>query len=112
MNMFLVVACALFFASCLVLGTPRVAIATRKLKERKLYDSVQIGDKFISKVIDSNPFNKQWGDVFVVTDKKMSEDGFVYIKFKFKDGSVSTDSLSYLIEVLHYVPYTGQDKEQ
>lgn len=112
MNVFLVVASALFLASCLVLGAPKVVIAIRKSKERKLYNSVQIGDKFISKVIDSSPFNKQWGDIFIVADKKMSEDGFVYIKFKLKNGEVGTGSLSYLIEVLHYVPYTGQDKEQ
>lgn len=85
--------------------------ALEKKKNKKMYDSIQVGDKYIKRCTDQNPFKKQWGGVIIITDKAMNENGILYVKYL--DGYLErTGKLLYLIEDLDYVPYNNQDKKQ
>ena len=84
----------------------------RKKKQKVLFESVSIGDKYIRNRHEANPFRAQWGETVTIIDKRMSKDGIVYVKYKGTNECFSHDeALSYMIEVLHYEPYTGQDKQ-
>ena len=79
---------------------------------KKLYDSVQIGDKYIENLRPSNPFEQKWGNIITITDKRMNEDGIPYVKYLVRERFESSESLIFLIEYLHYEPYNNQDKKQ
>ena len=98
-------------AITLVCGIPALIEWRKRMKWKKMYDSIQIGDKYIENLHETNPFEKQWGRVITITDKTMNEHGAPYVKYL--DGYVErSDNLSYLMEDLHYVPYNNQDKKQ
>lgn len=79
---------------------------------KKLYDSVQIGDKYIENLRPSNPYGQKWGDIITIIDKRMNEDGIPYVKYLERELFERSESLIYLIEYLHYEPYNNQDKKQ
>ena len=79
---------------------------------KKLYDSVQIGDKYIENLRPSNPYGQKWGDIITIIDKRMNEDGIPYVKYLERERFERSESLIYLIEYLHYEPYNNQDKKQ
>lgn len=79
---------------------------------KKLYDSVQIGDKYIENLRPSNPYGQKWGDIITIIDKRMNEDGIPYVKYLARGQFERSESLIYLIEYLHYEPYNNQDKKQ
>lgn len=78
---------------------------------KKLYDSVQIGDKYIENLRPSNPYKQKWGDIITIIDKRMNEDGIPYVKYIERGRFERSESLRYLIEYLHYEPYNNQDKK-
>lgn len=79
---------------------------------KKLYDSAQIGDKYIKNLRPSNPYGQKWGDIITIIDKRMNEDGIPYVKYLASGRFERSESLIYLIEYLHYEPYNNQDKKQ
>ena len=79
---------------------------------KKLYDSVQIRDKYIENLRPSNPYGQKWGDIITIIDKRMNEDGIPYVKYLERERFERSESLIYLIEYLHYEPYNNQDKKQ
>lgn len=79
---------------------------------KKLYDSVQIGDKYIENLRPANPYGQKWGDIITIIDKRMNEDGISYVKYLASGRFERSESLIYLIEYLHYEPYNNQDKKQ
>ena len=80
-------------------GTALVEWQRRK-KWKKMYDSVQIGDKYIRKLREPNPFEKQWGRVITITDKAMNKQGVPYVKYL--DGYTEhSEDFSDMIEILH-----------
>ena len=79
---------------------------------KKLYDSVQIGDKYIENLRPSNPYGQKWGDIITIIDKRMNEDGIPYVKYLERERFERSESLIYLIEYLHYEPYNNQDKKK
>lgn len=98
-------------AAMLICGIPVLVERWKRRKWKKIYNSVQIGDKYIKNLREKNPFEKQWGSVITITDKAMNEHGVPYVKYL--DGLIKcSDSLSHLIEDRHYVPYNNQDKKQ
>ena len=101
----------LFFV-VMLFGIPGLFEWRRKKKQKVLFESVSIGDKYIRNWHEANPFRAQWGDTITIVDKRMSKDGTVYVKYKGTNECFSHDeALSYMIEVLHYEPYTDQDKQ-
>ena len=114
-NMLVVIDCMvpiiLFFA-VMLFGIPRLFEWRRKKKQKVLFESVSIGDKYIRNMHEANPFRAQWSETITIIDKRMSKDGIVYVKYKGANEYLSHDeTLSYMIEALHYEPYTGQDKQ-
>ena len=92
-------------------GIPTLIERLRGRKWKRMYDSVQIGDRYIQKLREPNPFEKQWGSVITITDKAMNEHGVPYVKYL--DGYVEhSEDLSFLMKTLHYEPYNNQDKKQ
>ena len=79
---------------------------------KKLYDSAQIGDKYIKNLRPSNPYGQKWGDIITIIDKRMNEDGIPYVKYLERERFERSESLIYLIEYLHYEPYNNQDKKK
>ena len=78
---------------------------------KKLYDSVKVGDKYIRKLREPNPFEKQWGSVITITDKAMNKQGVPYVKYL--DGYTEhSEDFSDMIEAYNYEPYNNQDKKQ
>ena len=97
----------------LILGIPTVIEYYRKRKNRKWFNSVQIGDKYIREAREVNPFLAQWGSLITIVDKKMGKDGLMYVKYTYEGSSYENiNNFQSLIEDCHYIPYTGQDKEQ
>lgn len=78
---------------------------------KKLYDSVQIGDKYIENLRPSNPYRQKWGNIITIIDKRMNEDGIPYVKYLERGRFERSESLIYLTEYLHYEPYNNQDKK-
>lgn len=100
-----VIACVLVFV------VPVLIEWQKRKKWKKMYDSVQIGDKYIRKLREPNPFEKQWGRVITITDKAMNKQGVPYVKYL--DGYAEhSEDFSDMIEILHYEPYNNQDKKQ
>lgn len=86
--------------------------AHKRKRCKKLYDSVQIGDKYIENLRPSNPYGQKWGDIITIIDKRMNEDGIPYVKYLERERFERSESLIYLIEYLHYEPYNNQDKKK
>lgn len=78
----------------------------------KIYESIQIGDEYIRNKYEANPFYPSFEDKVKITDKRLNKDGIPYVKF---DGEhmpfCVSASLYEFLEIKHYEPYTGQDKE-
>ena len=97
----------------LILGIPTVIEYYRKRKNRKWFNSVQIGDVYIEDNREYNPFLNRWGSKITITDKKIGDNGLMYVKYINERTSYKEiSSFEFLIETRHFVPYTGQDKEQ
>ena len=96
----------------IVFGIPLIIEREKIIRVKKLYDSVQIGDKYIQKFNRPNPFERQWGGVITILDKKISKGGVPYVKYLDSLGLECSSNLMYLIEDLHYEPYNNQDKKQ
>ena len=96
----------------LVFVVPSLIEWQKRKKGKKMYDSVQIGDKYIENLRPSNPFGQKWGDIITIIDKRMNEDGVPYVKYLESERFERSESLIYLIEYLHYEPYNNQDKKQ
>lgn len=84
---------------------------------KKLYDSVQIGDKYIENLRPSNPFGQKWGDIVTITDKAVNSEGEMYVRYKLEsdnDMPLLNDSckIDDFIDFYHYEPYNNQDKKQ
>lgn len=106
----MLVAAAIVFV--IVFGIPLIIEREKIIRGKKLYDSVQIGDKYIQKFNRSNPFERQWGGVITILDKKMNGEGIPYVKYVDYLGLECSANLMYLIENSDYVPYNNQDKKQ
>lgn len=109
-----VVSLACLFIALLItfVVVPALIEWRKRIKWKKLYDSVQIGDKYIQNRSNSNPFERQWGEVITITDKKMNADGIPYVKYLGDMGFECSKSLISLIEYWDYEPYNNQDKQQ
>lgn len=98
-------------AAMLICGIPMLVEWWKRWKWKKMYNSVQIGDKYIRNLREKNPFEEQWGSVITITGKAMNEYGEPYVKYL--DGYIEcSDSLPHLMKFMHYVPYNNQDKKQ
>lgn len=98
-------------AAMLICGIPVLVERWNRWKWKKMYNSVQIGDKYIRNLREKNPFEGQWGSVITITGKAMNEYGEPYVKYS--DGCFEcSERLSIMIEKLHYEPYNNQDKKQ
>ena len=98
-------------AAMLTCGIPVLVERWNRRKWKKMYNSVQIGDKYIKNHREKNPFKEQWGSVITITGKAMNKYGEPYVKYL--DGYIEcSDSLSHLMEHMHYEPYNNQDKKQ
>ena len=98
-------------AITLVCGIPALIEWRKRRKWKKMYDSVQIGNKYIKNLHETNPFEKQWGTVITITDKAMNEHGVPYVKYL--DGYTErSEDFSDMIDIFHYEPYNNQDKKQ
>ena len=112
MNTLIVIACAFLIALTILFVIPATIDSYRKSKNRKWFNSVQIGDEYIRDNRESNPFLDQWGGVIVITDKRIGKDKLMYVKYIHKGNPYEYISdFQSLIEFSHYIPYTGQDKE-
>lgn len=98
-------------AITLVCGIPALIEWRNRKKWKKIYDSVQIGDKYIRLLREDDPFSQQWGEMIIITGKAMNKNGVPYVKY-LRGYFESSDRLSYLMETLHYEPYNNQDKKQ
>ena len=77
-----------------------------------MFQSVSIGDKFIKHIRESSPFRAQWGEIITIVDKRINQHGTVYVKYRSeRNGFELGESLSFMIDVLHYEPYDNQDKQ-
>ena len=113
MNDLLILVCIGLCGLGLIFGVPAVIEYRRKRKNRKWFKSVQIGDKYIKDNRESHPFLDQWGSIIIITDKKIGKNGLMYVKFTYRGSDyVYKYTFECLIDTFHYVPYTGQDKEQ
>jgi hypothetical protein len=101
----------LVVAITLTCGTPALIEWRKRKKWKKMYDSVQIGDKYIRLLREGDPFAQQWGEMIIITGKAMNKNGVPYVKY-LRGCLESSDRLSYLMETLHYEPYNNQDKKQ
>lgn len=112
MNHTLAVIAGLAIAFFIVIGTYYIPEFFKRRKNRKLFNSVQVGDKYIQNLCQPDPFKSQWGNVITITDKTMNKDGIVYVKYLEGSFIERSGSLSYLIDVMDYEPYNNQDKKQ
>ena len=113
MNDLLILVCIGLCGLGLIFGVPAVIKYSIKRKNRKWFDSVQIGDVYIEDNREYNPFLNRWGSKITITDKKIGDNGLMYVKYINERTSYKEiSSFEFLIEVRNFVPYTGQDKEQ
>ena len=113
MNHLLIVVCAVLCGLVIIFVVPAVIEYCRKRKNRKWFNSVQIGDVYIEDNREYNPFLNRWGSKITITDKKIGDNGLMYVKYINERTSYKEiSSFEFLIEVRHFIPYTGQDKEQ
>ena len=113
MNDLLILVCAGLCGLGLIFGVPAAIEYCRKRKNRKWFKSVQIGDRYIMDNREPNPFSSQWGGVITITDKRIGNNGLMYVKYRSGDSRYEeSSSFELLIETYDYIPYTGQDKEQ
>ena len=113
MNHLLIVVCAVLCGLVIIFVVPAVIEYCIKSKNRKWFNSVQIGDVYIEDNREYNPFLNRWGSKITITDKKTGDNGLMYVKYTNERTSYKEiSSFGFLIEVRNFVPYTGQDKEQ
>lgn len=108
-RVFIVIA-ALITVAVIVIADMYILKILLRRKNRKLFESVQIGDLYIQNLHQPNPFQRQWGNVITIIDKKLGEDGILYVKYQEGLCSAKNASFTYLIDVLDYEPYNNQDK--
>ena len=104
----LVIAAILAGGPCLYV---KWMIRREKRKWKKVFGSIQVGDKYIKKLVSQNPFDCGWGSVVTVVDRKCNEDGEPYVKYEYNGGMTYTCSLEWFFKTEHYVPYNNQDKQ-
>ena len=105
-----IVIVALITFSVIVIARVYIPEFLLRRKNRILFESVQIGDRYIQNLHQPNPFRSQWGSVITIIDKKLSEDGILYVKYQEGLYGVQAASFTYLIDMLDYEPYNNQDK--
>lgn len=108
-RVFIVIA-ALITVAVIVIADMYISGILLRRKNRKLFESVQIGDLYIQNLHQPNPFQSQWGNVITIIDKKLGEDGILYVKYQEGLCSAKNASFTYLIDMLDYEPYNNQDK--
>ena len=108
-RVFIVIASLITVAVIVIADMYISEILLRRIN-RKLFDSVQIGDLYIQNLHQPNPFQSQWGNVITIIDKKLGEDGILYVKYQEGLRCAKNASFTYLIDVLDYEPYNNQDK--
>jgi len=97
----------LFYGICFVCKNERK-------KWQKRFNEINIGDKFIQKLNQPDPFKPQYSQIVTISDKTMNADGDCYLKYKIKQyiNVYSSCTIQDFFDFYHYVPYTNQDKEQ
>lgn len=108
-RVFIVIA-ALITVAVIVIADVYISKILLRRENRKLFESVQIGDLYIQNLHQPNPFQSQWGNVITIIDKKLGEDGILYVKYQEGLYGVQAASFTYLIDELDYEPYNNQDK--
>lgn len=89
-------------------------IRKERISWRKRYDSIQIGDRFIQKLNQPDPFKRQYADIVEVKDKAMTSDGGMYLLYNSVSdiiGYQRSCSIQDFFDSYHYVPYNNQDKQ-
>lgn len=112
MNHTLALITGLATAFLITIGVYYIPEFFKRRKNRKLFNSVQVGDKYIQNLCQPDPFKSQWSNVITIIDKTMNKDGIVYVKYLEDSFIERSGNLSYLIDVLNYEPYNNQDKKQ
>ena len=107
-RVFIVIA-ALITVAVIVIADMYISEILLRRKNRKLFESVQIGDLYIQNLHQPNPFQSQWGNVITIIDKKLGEDGILYVKYQEGLCCAKNASFTYLIDELDYEPYNNQD---
>ena len=109
MSRVFIVITALITVAVIVIARVYIPEFLLRRKNRILFESVQIGDLYIQNLHQPNPFQSQWGNVITIIDKKLGEDGILYVKYQEGLCSAKNASFTYLIDVLDYEPYNNQD---
>ena len=94
-------------------GIPFLHHTYKRIKSRKLSKGIYIGNQYIRKYNDPNPFEPQWGLIITIKDKREGTDGLTYIKYVYNDSYYEFQGT--VLDVFKgnkYVPYTGQDIEE
>lgn len=87
-------------------------------KNKKLFNSVQIGDKYIQKLYQPDPFKCQYYQIVEITDKAVNSEGDMYVRYRIVDDNDDMPPLNSscriddFIDIYHYEPYNNQDKKQ
>lgn len=110
MSRVFIVITALITVAVIVIADVYISKILLRRENRKLFESVQIGDLYIQNLHQPNPFQSQWGNVNTIIDKKLGEDGILYVKYQEGLRSAKDASFTYLIDVLDYEPYNNQEK--
>ena len=109
MSRVFIVITALITVAVIVIARVYIPEFLLRRKNRILFESVQIGDRYIKNLHQPNPFRSQWGSVITIIDKKLGEDGILYVKYQEGLYGVQAASFTYLIDELDYEPYNNQD---
>jgi hypothetical protein len=103
------------FPCFLAYGMCWTVIRCEKKSWRKKFDSIQIGDRFIKKLEEPDPFRRQYAEVVEVKNKAMTPNGGMYLKYNTLSTSIMvserSSSIQDFFDVYNYVPYNNQDKQ-
>ena len=95
-------------------GMYKLVVRSERKEWKKKFDDIHLGDKFIQRLDNDNPFKRQYGQVVEITGKASVCDKRFYLEYKIGEASVAIyDSCSNqdFFDVYHYIPYTYQDKQ-
>lgn len=82
----------------------KLKIEEKKSKKNilKEYNKIQIGDKLQCRIntFTENPFEDEYYIFEItITDKSLNKEGIPYVKYKYNDGSIGSDTLE---EILNF----------
>ena len=95
-------------------GMYKLVVRSERKEWKEKFDAIRRGDKYIQRLENDNPFQRQSGQIVEITGKASVCDKRFYLEYKIGEASVAiydSCSIQDFFDVYHYIPYTYQDKQ-